>query len=152
MAMPVVSASRRREVELLLERVQTWAEQQPNVRAVALVGSWARESASTDSDVDLVVLTEAIADYVDGVAWIAELGATSVIRTRPWGVLTERRLAMPSGAEVDVGFAEPSWAAADRIDAGTAHVVSSGLRVLHDPHGLLAELLEVCYRVRHQGR
>lgn len=142
--MSAVSAIRRREVELLLERVRTWAEQRADVRAVALVGSWARESATVDSDLDVVVLTEAIAEYVDGRAWIAELGATSVIRTRRWGILTERRLAVPGGVEVDVGIAAPSWAAAEEADAGTVQVVANGLRVLYDPDGLLADLLEAC--------
>jgi predicted nucleotidyltransferase len=144
--MPLTSASRRREVELLLERAKRWADQEPEVRAVALVGSWARDCATVGSDIDLVVLTKAIADYVDAVAWIAELGATSIIRTRRWGALTERRLAMPTGLEVDVGFTDPSWASAEPVDEGTAQVVAAGLRILYDPDGVLAKLLAASWQ------
>ena len=130
-----------REVERLLEAVRGWAARLQDVRAVALVGSRARGEAHAGSDVDLVILTEAVGSYVDGDEWVRELGAGRLIRTRSWGALTERRLAMPGGLEVDVGFAPLSWAYTDPIDPGTAGVAASGLRPLYDPDGLLAALL-----------
>jgi hypothetical protein len=111
------------------------------VVAVALVGSWARGAAGPDSDVDLVVLTESPAVYLEREEWVRELGGARVVRTRRWGVLTERRLAMP-GLEVDVGFVLPSWASTDPVDAGTARVVAGGLVPLYDPQGLLARLVD----------
>lgn len=117
-----------------------WATQRSDVRAVALVGSWARDQGRPESDVDLVVLTAAGEEYVSTEAWAHALGAVSVLWTRRWGVVTERRLAMPSGLEVDVGIASPSWAETEPFDDGTAAVVRDGLRILHDPDGLLSRL------------
>jgi hypothetical protein len=57
--------------------------------------------------------------------------------------VSERRLRAPSGLEHDVGFAPPSWAAADPVDPGTARVVAGGLVPLHDPGGLFLELLDL---------
>jgi uncharacterized protein len=107
----------------------------PEVRAIALAGSWARAEARAGSDLDLVVLTET----PDPPGWFDGLGLDD-LGTRQWGILTERRLATPGGLELDVGFAPPSWAG---DDPGTARVVRDGIVALHDPDGLLLELLDL---------
>lgn len=61
-------------------------------------------------------------------------------RIEAWGPLTERRLLLEDGLEVEVGIAEPAWAATDPVDPGTRRVVTDGLRILHDPDGRLAAL------------
>jgi hypothetical protein len=96
--------------------------------------------------VDLVVLTTEGARYLEHDDWIAGLGADRLVLTRSWGPLTERRVLMPSGLEVEVGIAAPSWAAVDPVDAGTQQVVTDGVRVLYDPAGLLATLLATAVR------
>ena len=116
--------------------MEEWAKTRDDLAAVALVGSWARGSARDDSDVDLVVLTE-----TDGDEWVPELApGAQLIRGGDWGAVTEHRLRLPSGLEVEVGIAAPSWAATDPVDAGTRRVVADGLRAFHDPQHLLAEL------------
>jgi hypothetical protein len=47
---------------------------------------------------------------------------------------------LEDGLEVEVGIAEPVWAATDPVDPGTRRVVTDGLRILHDPDGRLAAL------------
>lgn len=91
---------------------------------------------------DLVVLADDVARFVEGEDWAAELGAPGVARTRAWGPVTERRLVLPSGLEVDVGIAPVSWAGVDPPDPGTLAVVRGGLEVLHDPDGLLAGIAD----------
>jgi len=44
------------QVELFLRDFGTWASSQPDILGVALVGSFARNAATTTSDVDLVIL------------------------------------------------------------------------------------------------
>jgi predicted nucleotidyltransferase len=127
-------------IERLLGVVVSWARQRPDVRGVALVGSWARGAARPDSDVDLVVLTDDPDGYVTGEGWIAELGATRVVRTLAWGPLTERRLLLDDSLELEVGVVLPTWAATDPLDPGTRQVVSDGMRILHDPEGLFEAL------------
>ncbi len=55
-----------------------------------------------------------------------------------------RRLIMPSGLEVEVAVGRPSWAATAPVERGTRRVVNDGMRVLHDPQGLLARLQAAC--------
>jgi uncharacterized protein len=136
--------ARRVEVEAFLERAVDWAVRRPDVVALALVGSYARGADRPDSDVDLMVLTTDPARYVDREDWIGELGAERLVVTRSWGPVTERRLALPSGLEVEVGVALPSWAAVDPVDAGSRRVMTDGNRVLYDPTGLLAAFIAAC--------
>jgi predicted nucleotidyltransferase len=127
-------------VEQLLQRATAWARQRSDIRGLALVGSWARGSARADSDVDLVVLTTAANRYLGDDEWSAALGAIGVLGTQAWGRLTERRLLLEGGLEVEVGVTGPAWAATDPVDAGTRRVVTDGMRILHDPDGQLAAL------------
>ncbi len=53
----MASDARAAEVEWVMQRAAQWARTQPDIRALLLVGSWARDAARPDSDVDLVVLT-----------------------------------------------------------------------------------------------
>ena len=50
-------SQRRKEVDRVCERVQSWAKGHPDVRAVAVAGAWAGTGASADSDLYLVVFT-----------------------------------------------------------------------------------------------
>jgi predicted nucleotidyltransferase len=134
----------RERIERLLERVTAWARQRPDVHGVALVGSWARDAAREDSDVDLVVLTDDPDRYVTAEDWSVELGATGIVRTLSWGPLTERRLLLDDGLELEFGVVPPTWAATDPLDPGTRQVVTDGMRILHDPDRRLAALAGAC--------
>jgi predicted nucleotidyltransferase len=139
--MPMLTAGREQEVEALIGTIRAWVRGRSDVLAAAMVGSWARGEARMDSDVDVVLLTEDAAPFIDADGWARELGAVSIIRTQRWGVLTERRLALKSGLVVDVGLAAPSWASTSPLDPGTVRVVAGGLVPLHDPRRLLDELV-----------
>jgi predicted nucleotidyltransferase len=136
------SAARRAEVDGLLDRVASWLGDRDDVVAVGLLGSWARGNPTPRSDVDLVIITESPASYTTDVTWIAGLPGARLVRTQQWGpLLTERRLVLPSGLEVDVGITDRRWASTDPVDDGTARVIADdGLLALHDPDGVLAAL------------
>jgi uncharacterized protein len=135
---------RAREVRELTERIAAWAGERADVRGVALVGSWARGEPGPDSDLDVVLLTTDPEAYAAGTPWTAELPDAQLVTTREWGPLTERRLRFPSGLEVELGVAPPSWASTEPLDEGTRRVVRDGMRVLHDPDQLLAKLAAAC--------
>jgi predicted nucleotidyltransferase len=139
----MAGASRVREFEAVAGAVAVWARSRPDVRGVALVGSWARGEAHRDSDIDLVILTDAVRRYCDEDGWIrAALGAgVEVVRRQTWGVVTERRARLPSGLEVEFGLAPLSWASTSPLDNGTASVVREGCVPLVDPDGALARLV-----------
>jgi predicted nucleotidyltransferase len=138
----VVTRQRTDEVESIVGEVVRWATEHQDVRGVVVVGSWARDAARMDSDVDIVVLTDGSA-HVDPIMWSLLL-AGRVIREQDWGPLREIRLVRPSGFEVEVGVVPLSWANTDPVDAGTFRVINDGHRIVYDPDGALAALSIAC--------
>ena len=133
---------RVREAARAIEVVVSWARAQPDVRGVALVGSYASGRPRLGSDVDLVVLTDDPEARAADTAWFTGRTPRSrLIRSQAWGPLLERRFRLTSGLHVEVGLVAPSWAAVP-LDDGTRRVLAGGCRVLEDPHGLLVAAKE----------
>ena len=136
--------ARLAEYEAILAAVREWASQQPDVKGVAVVGSWARGVVRMDSDIDLVVLTDRRQRYLEDRDWIEQACGqqAELVRTQDWGALSERRVRIASGLEIEFGFASPSWAATDPIDPGTVEVVRRGCAPILDESALFARLID----------
>jgi hypothetical protein len=115
--------------ESIAARVAAWAPGRREILGAGLAGA------------RLILLVEDATAYTQRADWIHALGATRIVRTERWGLLTERRLALPSGLEVEVGIVEPAWASVVPLDPRTRQVVEDGFRILHDPHELLRSLV-----------
>ena len=138
-----VSGDRLAEVAAIVAGVTAWSANRPDVVGLLLVGSYARNAARADSDIDLVLLTTDQTRYADD-TWTRELDLGAPIRIRSWGPVTERRFRTVSGIEVEINIGAPEWAGHDPVDPGTRQVVTDGARLLHDPTGALADLLHAC--------
>lgn len=136
-------ASRCAEVERVAQLLMAWAATEPQVRALGIVGSWARGAARLDSDVDIMLLSEHPEHFTGSDAWLEAIGDGTLVRRAGFGVITERRIRLPSGLELEFGIGPLSWARTDPVDPGTRQVVRAGMRALHDPDGLLARLQTV---------
>jgi GrpB-like predicted nucleotidyltransferase (UPF0157 family)/predicted nucleotidyltransferase len=134
------SAERAGEVRRVMEQVREWARGRNDVRAVALVGSWVRGATRADSDVDLVVLTDHPEAFTNDDAWVSAFPGAALDKRGDWGAITERRVRLMSGLEVEFGIGRSSWAATNPVDPGTRRVVTDGMQILHDPEGLLEHL------------
>jgi len=132
----VPSEQRTSAVERICRAVADWASSRPDVCAVALVGSWARGAATTASDLDLVILSDAPLLLTQRERWWEFLGDAEVIRTQAWGIAVEHRLRLPSGFEVEFTIAPRKWTDVP-LDPGTRRVLSDGARFLFDPERLL---------------
>ena len=115
--------------ESVAARVAAWAPGRREILGAGLAGA------------RLILLVEDATAYTQRADWIHALGATRIVRTQRFGPLTARRLALPSGVEVEVGIVEPAWASVVPLDPLTRQVVEAGFRILHDPHGLLRSLV-----------
>jgi hypothetical protein len=139
------------KVSTFIESFSSWAGRQSDIEAVALVGSYARENANEDSDVDLVILTAEPEKYLLDKSWASIFGEPEGYQEEDYGKLTSVRVFYASGLEIEFGFVTPDWAKAP-IDAGTKQVVSGGIKVLHDPNGSIARMLREINPTRTQGR
>ncbi|GAA4894522.1 nucleotidyltransferase domain-containing protein [Streptomonospora salina] len=141
--MVTASPRRREEVTALLAWASGWAHRRGDVAGLLLVGSWARDAARDDSDVDMILLSDDPTLY-NAALLTAQEPLTSLIANRVWGPVTEWRFRSKSGLEIELGVASPEWARTSPVDAGTRRVVSDGVRTLYDPRGLIADLIAEC--------
>ncbi|MEV0698707.1 nucleotidyltransferase domain-containing protein [Saccharopolyspora sp. NPDC050389] len=150
------SVDRSSRVEEVVAELRAWADGRADVQAVALVGSYAREpgAATAESDVDIVVVTSKISDYLESTDGFPATLELPLLRAEQWGSVHERRLRhRRTGLVVELNFTTPDWAAtAPEVDSGTRKVVLDGIRVLRDPHGLLARLIDACSAEAAEGR
>ncbi len=139
----MVTDERRKEYTEVCDAVVNWASDRPDIRGAAVVGSWARSEPRMDSDVDLVILTTKEDAYSASEAWTSTAVSQPAvtIRTQEWGRITERRIRLASGLEIEFGFASPKWAETDPVDPGTARVVLDGCVPLLDRDKLFEKLV-----------
>jgi uncharacterized protein len=140
----MVTDERANEYDRMVQSIAAWALEQPDIVGAAVVGSWARAAAEMDSDIDVVVLTGDKVQYVTTEDWIGQAvpHGGDIVRTLEWGPLTERRVRLGSGLEIEFGFAGPSWATTDPVDPGTARVILGGCTPIVDQCGLFERLFE----------
>ena len=124
-------------VSAFLEVFSRWAGEQPDVKGVALVGSYARDAATVGSDVDLLILTTDAAKYFSDRSWVSLFGEVTECRVEDWGKVTSLRAFYKDGLEVEYGFTTPDWALMP-MDAVSFRVASDGMKVLFDPLGILS--------------
>jgi uncharacterized protein len=129
---------RRRQAARVITSVTEWAMKQPDVQAVAIVGSYAYARPRMASDVDIMLITTERSQRIRGLDWITAFDPRAkLIRTKDWGPwLTERRVRLRSGLHVELGVADAEW-----VHRASARVLGDGCRVLHDPAGVLARAL-----------
>jgi predicted nucleotidyltransferase len=114
-----------------------WASEQPDVQGIALVGSYARDAAKDDSDIDLVLLTDQPSKYLEDSRWAERFGVVEKHQTEDYGKLTSLRAWYRHGMEVEYGITSPDWAASP-LDAGTRRVIHDGMIVLFERGDLLS--------------
>jgi uncharacterized protein len=128
----------------VIARVTRWAAERDDVLGLLLAGSYARDAAGPDSDLDLILLTKEIDRYADD-TWADELDLGELTRVQTWGPITERRFLTDTGLEVELNIGSPDWARIDPVDPGTRRVVTDGVLILHDPEGALTQLRRACH-------
>ena len=128
-------------VRAFLQSVVEWAKNEPDLMALARVGSHARGEASPESDVDLILLLRNPKEHLNDRDWISEFGEPGHIVQEDWGKVTSLRVLYADGKEVEYGLANLEWGS-DPSDEGDAHVIGNGLIVLYEKDGHLSNKLK----------
>ena len=116
-----------------------WASTQPDIRAVGLVGSHARNAANESSDIDLVIITDHPNKYLKQTEWTRSFGTVVRQQVEDYGMVTSLRTWYADGLEIEYGITFPVWAQTP-LDAGTRQVIEDGMRVLFERDALLSPL------------
>ena len=114
-----------------------WAHTKPDISAIALVGSHARNTATETSDIDLVMITSLPDNYLKDLSWILGFGRIERYQIEDYGRLTSVRVFYKDGPEVEYGITDKSWATLP-LDEGTREVISGGMRILFDKENILS--------------
>jgi predicted nucleotidyltransferase len=123
----VLKEMRAQRVVTFLAAFATWAAERREIHAVALVGSYARDEASETSDVDLIVITDNPAPYLQNSTWSDTFGEVTRLELEEYGKVTSLRVWYSDGLEVEYSFTDLAWIATP-IDEGTRVIVANGLR------------------------
>lgn len=130
----------RERISSFLTQVSDWAARQPDILALALVGSHARGAATETSDVDLVILAQDPSRYLEDQGWLEKFGLAQSVQLEPYGKLTSIRVWYADRLEVEYGLTGEEWAA-DPLDPGSRRVMEGGMRVLFERGDLLSRHL-----------
>jgi predicted nucleotidyltransferase len=123
----------------LLGRLCLWTEARADIRAVIVVGSFARGDARPDSDLDVLLLAKNPSAYLEDSSWVSALGNVLDVGVERYGRVTSLRVHFDCGLEVELGIAPADWAS-EPYDAGTTQVALGGIRVLVDQDGEVTAL------------
>ena len=125
----------------LVKAITSWAGDQVDIVSVALVGSHARGSARSDSDVDFVIQCTRPAHYLEDLTWISEFGVAQSVSIEDWGLVQSVRVFYADGPEVEYGITSSAWVTLP-LDEGTIKVLRDGVIVLLDRDGSLARAVD----------
>lgn len=123
-----------------LNQIIVWAKENKSILGLALVGSYARNQARKDSDIDLVILISDSAKYILNYEWVKQFGDIEKIRQVNYGAVTSWHVHYKNAYEVEFGITSPSWADIP-AEQGTREVVTDGIVILFDPKELLSKLM-----------
>jgi predicted nucleotidyltransferase len=128
-----------------LNELVHWAASQPEVKAVGLVGSYAREAASPDSDIDIIILAEDPGEFIKNTDWLKSFGLIKKMLVEDYGRVTSLRAWYENGREVEFGLTTPAWAGSP-LEDGTERTIQKGMQVLFERELLLSPLLNKVQR------
>ena len=131
-----------------IEDFMRWSKKRRDIRALALVGSYARKTAKETSDIDLVIITEKPEAYLTDTEWVRVFGRAIAQKAEDYGKLTSLRVWYENGLEVEYGFTTREWAETP-LDKGTKQVIDDGMRVLFEKEVLLSPHETPTFRSRH---
>ncbi|BBH12399.1 aminoglycoside 6-adenylyltransferase [Chromobacterium haemolyticum] len=121
-----------------LENAIAWAQQRPDVDALILTGSFARDDGSVDihSDLDLEIISPDPAALATDDGWLRDIGPLITVLRLGEGQAWPTRLAIyADGVKIDFTLAGPARLQAMRKD-GLDPLYQRGYRVLLDKTGV----------------
>lgn len=120
-----------------IEDFMRWATKRKDIRATALVGSYAREELEKDSDIDLIIITETPQRYITNTEWTRVFGRPITKRVEKYDMLTSLRIWYENGLEIEYGFATREWI--QNVNKNDLkQITNDGLRLLFEKEKLLS--------------
>ncbi len=127
------------DLRMFESKLRSWSCRQPYIIAAGIVGSYARGEAKHDSDMDIMLLTDLLEDYIKNQSWLLDFDCRPDAAIEYWGNVTTVRAKTLQDKEIEFNFTSKDLAAIP-VDSGTLKVVQDGLTLVYDPTGMLSRL------------
>lgn len=135
------------QIEQFVGALKSWTNVNPAIKGIALLGSWATSRQHAEADMDVVLIVDDPDRFRSEATWMSEIDWPAAgLGPGRWtdcdyGRACSRHLKFADGCEVEVSFVDPGWASVDPVDPITRRITADGMRVVHDPSGLLGRLI-----------
>jgi aminoglycoside 6-adenylyltransferase len=140
--------------ERLLDKLLRWAETQPDILAVMVVGSHARVHHPADewSDLDLILVAADPVQYLSDTHWLLNIGSywcTFVERTST-GEPIGRRVLFEGGLDVDFVMLAAEGIQQRLREAPAIDIIRRGVRTLLDKSSILSQSIPPAPQTSHR--
>lgn len=130
----------RKKFDTFIKKIKDWGLNENKIDSILLVGSYARDNAKPDSDIDLIIIVNRQSEFINDHKWIHSFGNVSTYSFEDWGRVQSIRVFYKNSFEVEFGIAESIWAEIP-VDPGTLRVIHDGCKIIIDKSGLLQRLI-----------
>lgn len=138
------------EAHALIAIIQELVRARDDLRAMAVCGSWARGNPRPHSDVDLLIIAQDPERLCRSQEWIREMRFCDASfryvghQGSAYGAVWSAHIELEPQAELELTFAEESWASVDPVDPGTRGIVIDAFNIVVDKDGVLRRLQSAC--------
>ena len=112
-------------------RLREWATHELFIESIVLVGSYARGTQNSGSDIDLILVTSQKQFYIENTDVFSFYNNIQKTNIEFYGECTSIRVWYENGLEVEYGMVTQKWVEIP-LEAGTMQVLSDGYKVLID--------------------
>src|SRR5689334_16875474 len=119
--MEPISTMASNKIDQFLHDITSWASNQADIQALALIGSHARNAAKETSDIDLVLIATDRDLYLKDTTWVQQFGIVNEQQIEDYGLLISVRVFYMDGLELEYGIADERWSAVP-LEEGTRRV------------------------------
>lgn len=125
--------------ENFCEFIKKIATENENIRAVILVGSYAKGTYNSNSDIDLCILAYDKEKMLSDSGIFRHFGNVTKENIEYYGVVTSLRFFYENSFEVEYGITDMNWISKP-LDSGTKRVLRDGHKVIIDKDGYFEEI------------
>ena len=128
-------------IQAFIEQLRCWSAKQTNILAVAIVGSWARGTAHSASDIDIVIIARDPNYFLADRDWLLNFGSIGSVKQEDWGLVQSLRVFYVDKQEIEFGITSEEWLSDNEIRSDTGKIIGDGMNAIYDPNHLLANAL-----------
>ncbi len=129
-----------KDPEFTVSLFKNATQNHPEIIASALIGSRARGTEREDSDYDLIILTDNVDVFFNDNRWAKRFHRWRESKTEESPQSKTLRSFYKNGDVFEFNFVPSSWAQTAPLKEETRRIVEDGMKILHDPNGILEKL------------